>query len=70
MTVRDVVTASTEFLTRKGVPSPRVDVEHLIAHALGLTRLDIYLEYDRTLTEDEQAVCRELVRRRGVRDPD
>ena len=40
MTVRDVVTASTEFLTRKGVPSPRVDAEHLVAHALGLTRLD------------------------------
>jgi release factor glutamine methyltransferase len=69
MTVRDVVTASTEFLTRKGVPSPRVDAEHLVAWALGLTRLDIYLEYDRPLTEDEQAVCRELVRRRGAREP-
>jgi release factor glutamine methyltransferase len=69
MTVRDVVTASTEFLTRKGVPSPRVDAEHLVAQALGLTRLDIYLEYDRPLTEEEQAACRELVRRRGTREP-
>jgi release factor glutamine methyltransferase len=69
MTVRDVVTASTEFLTRKGVPSPRVDAEHLVAQALGLTRLDIYLEYDRPLTEVEQAACRELVRRRGTREP-
>ena len=69
MTVRDVVTASTEFLKRKGVPSPRVDAEHLVAQALGLTRLDIYLEYDRPLTEEEQAVCRELVRRRGTREP-
>ncbi len=65
VTVRDVVTASTEFLTRKGVPSPRVDAEHLVAQALGLTRLDIYLQYDRPLTEEEQAACRELVRRRG-----
>jgi release factor glutamine methyltransferase len=69
MTVRDVVTASTEFLTRKGVPSPRVDAEHLVAQALGLTRLDLYLQYDRPLTEEEQAVCRELVRRRGTREP-
>jgi release factor glutamine methyltransferase len=69
MTVRDVVTASTEFLTRKGVPSPRVDAEHLVAHALGLTRLDLYLQYDRPLTDDEQAACRELVRRRGTREP-
>ena len=69
MTVRDVVTASTEFLTRKGVPSPRVDAEHLVARALGLTRLDLYLQYDRPLTDDEQAACRELVRRRGTREP-
>ena len=69
MTVRDVVTASTEFLTRKGVPSPRVDAEHLVAQALGLTRLDLYLQYDRPLTEEEQAACRELVRRRGTREP-
>ena len=69
MTVRDVVTASTEFLSRKDVPSPRVDAEHLVAEALGLTRLDLYLQYDRPLTENETAACRELVRRRGTREP-
>jgi release factor glutamine methyltransferase len=69
VTVAEVVTASTEFLTRKGVPSPRVDAEHLVAKALGVTRLDLYLQYDRPLTEAETAACRELVRRRGVREP-
>ena len=69
MTVQEAVAASTEFLTRKGVPSPRVDAEHLVAHGLGVTRLDLYLQYDRRLTNDEQAACRELVRRRGTREP-
>lgn len=69
MTVADVVTASTEFLAQKGVPSPRVDAEHLVAKALGLTRLDLYLQYDRPLTEAETAACRDLVRRRGLREP-
>ena len=69
MTVQEAVTASTDFLTRKGIPSPRVDAEHLVAHGLGITRLDLYLQYDRRLTDDEQAVCRELVRRRGTREP-
>lgn len=69
MTVAEVVTASTEFLARKGVPSPRVDAEHVVAHALGITRLDVYLQYDRPLTEEETAACRELVRRRGTREP-
>ena len=69
MTVGQAVGASTDFLRRKGVPSPRVDAEHLVANALGVTRLDLYLQYDRPLTEEEQAACRELVRRRGTREP-
>jgi release factor glutamine methyltransferase len=69
VTVAETVRASTDFLGRKGVPSPRVDAEHLVAKALGLTRLDLYLQYDRELEEQEIAACRELVRRRGAREP-
>jgi len=69
VTVAEAVAASTDFLRRKGVPSPRVDAEHLVAKALDLTRLDLYLQYDRPLTEPETAACRELVRRRGTREP-
>jgi release factor glutamine methyltransferase len=69
VTIAEVVTASSDFLSRKGVPSPRVDAEHLVAKALGLTRLDLYLQYDRSLSEEETAACRELVRRRGTREP-
>src|SRR5687768_16155438 len=69
MTVGEVVKASTDFLARKDVPGPRVDAEHLVAHALGVTRLDLYLQYDRPLTDEETAACRELVRRRGAREP-
>ena len=69
MTVGEVVRTSAEFLAAKGVPSPRVDAEHLVARGLGLSRLDLYLEYDRPLTGPELAACRELVRRRGTREP-
>ena len=69
MTVGDVLKASTEFLAGKGVPSPRVDAEHLVAKALGVSRLDLYLQHDRPLTEAELATARELVRRRGTREP-
>ncbi len=69
MTLRDVLKASTDYLAGKGVPSPRVDAEHLVAHALGIERLDVYLEHDRPLTAAELASCRELVRRRGTREP-
>ncbi len=69
MTVGEVLKKSTEYLTRKGVPSPRVDAEHLIGKALGLSRVELYLEHDRPLTEAELASCRELVERRGRREP-
>jgi release factor glutamine methyltransferase len=69
MTIAEAVKASTDFLARKDVPSPRVDAEHLVAQALGLSRLDLYLQYDRPLSDDETTACRELVRRRGTREP-
>ena len=69
MTVGEVLVASTEFLAAKGVSSPRVDAEHLVARALGVSRLDLYLQHDRPLNESELAVARELVRRRGTREP-
>jgi release factor glutamine methyltransferase len=69
LTVGEVLRASTQFLEGKGVPGPRVDAEHLVAHALGVSRLDLYLEHDRPLTDDELTTARELVRRRGAREP-
>jgi release factor glutamine methyltransferase len=69
VTVRDVLRAATEYLQRKGVDSPRVDAELLLAHALGLSRIQLYTEHDRPLTEAERAAARALVERRGRREP-
>ena len=69
MTLGEVLKASTAYLERKGVPSPRVDAEHLVALALGLSRVALYTEYDRALDESEADVCRRLVQRRGTREP-
>jgi release factor glutamine methyltransferase len=69
VTVAETLRRSTEYLDGKGVPSPRVDAEHLLGKALGLTRLQLYLEHDRPLREDELAAVRELLARRGRREP-
>jgi release factor glutamine methyltransferase len=69
VTVGEALKASADFLAGKGVPSPRVDAEHLVAKALGVARLDLYLQYDRELTDTELAAAREFVRRRGLREP-
>jgi release factor glutamine methyltransferase len=69
VTLGEVLRATTDFLERKGVDSPRVDAELLLAHALGLTRIQLYTEHDRPLTETELAAARVLVERRGRREP-
>jgi release factor glutamine methyltransferase len=69
LTVSEVLRRSTDYLNKKGIPSPRVDAEHLLAKALGVSRLELYTQYDRPLTEDELAACRKLVDRRGRREP-
>jgi release factor glutamine methyltransferase len=69
VTLGDVLRAAAEYLERKGVPSPRLDAELLLGHALGLSRLELYTEHDRPLTEAERAEARALVERRGRREP-
>src|SRR6476646_6803534 len=69
MTLGEVLRRSTEFLERKGVESPRLDAERLLARALGLSRIELYTAFERPLTPDELATCRALVARRGEREP-
>ena len=53
----------------RGVAEARLDAEHLVAHALGMSRLELYLHFDRPVTEAELARCRPLLRRRSAREP-
>ena len=69
MTVLEVLTAATRYLENHGVESPRLNAEHLLAHVLRKRRLDLYLEFDRQLSEGERAPLRELVRNRGAGKP-
>ena len=68
-TVLDIVRKTTEFLAAKGVESARLDAELLVGHALGLPRMQLYLQFERALTQAELGRIRELVRRRGRREP-
>jgi len=69
LTIAEVIGRTAEYLRERGVTTSRLDAELLIAHALGVTRLDIYLDRERPLTEAELARARELVRRRAAREP-
>ena len=68
MNVRDLLVAGTEELAGAGVPSPRVDAEWLLAHALGVSRTELYADGDEA-PADRERVFRELVARRAAREP-
>ncbi len=69
VTVLEVIQHSTDFLARKGVDSPRLQAELLLAHSLDLPRLKLYLGFERTVSAKDLEAVRELVRRRGTREP-
>jgi release factor glutamine methyltransferase len=69
MTVLEAIQKSTEFLAKKGVESPRLQTELLLAHLLKLPRMKLYLNFERVLTPAETDALRELVKRRGQREP-
>jgi release factor glutamine methyltransferase len=68
-TVLEIIKKTTDFLQGKGVEGPRLNAELLVGHALGLKRMQLYLQFERILSEDELAKIRPLVRRRGQREP-
>jgi release factor glutamine methyltransferase len=69
VTVLEVIQKSADFLSKKGVDSPRLQTELLLAHVLKLPRMKLYLNFERTLSEVELDAVRELVKRRGQREP-
>lgn len=69
LTLLEIIKRSTEFLARHGVEGPRLNAELLIGHALGLGRMQLYLQFERPLTEGELAAIRPLMKRRSEREP-
>jgi release factor glutamine methyltransferase len=67
--VLEAIQRGADFLARKGVAAPRLQVELLLAHLLGMPRMNLYLSFERVLTAAEVDALRPLVQRRGLREP-
>jgi release factor glutamine methyltransferase len=69
LTIGEILRRSTAYLREKGSASPRLDADLLLAHALGVERLQLYTDSERPLTPPELERARALVGRRARREP-
>jgi len=69
VTVLEAIQKSADFLAKKGVDSPRLQTELLLAHLLKMPRMKLYLNFERALTPAETDSLRECIKRRGQREP-
>jgi release factor glutamine methyltransferase len=64
-TILELLRWTTDHFAKQGIDSARLDAECLLAHALGVDRLRLYVEFDKPLAPGERSGFRELVRRRA-----
>lgn len=64
-TLMQFVRWTADFFKQHDVPQARLDAELLLAHVLGSSRMDLYLAFDKPLSEADRARYRELIRRRA-----
>ena len=69
LNIKDLLDKSTEYLDSKRIESPRLNAEWLLAHTLGKERIELYLQFDRMLTESETDEYRSLIKERVSNKP-
>lgn len=68
-TVLEVIQATTAYFEKHGVESPRLNIEHLLAHLMGVKRMELYMRFDQPVAPAVLDPLRELVRRRSTGEP-
>ncbi|UCF14394.1 MAG: peptide chain release factor N(5)-glutamine methyltransferase [Phycisphaerales bacterium] len=68
-TIRKLLNWVTEYLSGKGVDSPRLSAELLLCHVVGLSRIELYTQFDKPVPQRQLDTLRDLVRRAGLHEP-
>ncbi len=69
-TVLAVLESTAKYFADRGVESPRLNIDLLLAHVLGIKRrMDLYMVFDRPLSDHELDTLRDFVKRRSQGEP-
>ncbi|TFH02928.1 MAG: peptide chain release factor N(5)-glutamine methyltransferase [Calditrichales bacterium] len=69
LTVVELIEKTSHYFKQKEIENPRLNAERLLAHLLGIDRIQLYLQFDRHLSQTEISKFRDFVRRRANREP-
>ncbi len=64
-TVLETIDGGTRYLEKRGIEDARRNMQMLVAHQLGCTRMDLYLQFDRMIEENDLVPLRESLKKRG-----
>ena len=68
-TILKILKWTTSYFKSHHIDSPRLTGEILLAHVLGINRIDLYLRFDQPLSPLELGEFKTLIRRRVNREP-
>lgn len=68
-TIKAALDWTEGYLLRKGDDNPRLSAQWLMSEATGLSRVQLYTNFDKPLTSEERGIFREFVLRRGKGEP-
>ena len=69
LTIKDILLKSSEYLKNKGIYSSRYDTELLLSHFLCIPRMNLYLDFEKIVSEEIANNIRQAVIDRGKRKP-
>ena len=68
-TIQKLLNWVTQYLTDKGIDSPRLSAQLLISNVVGLKRIELYTQFDRSVPQEQLNHLRDLVKRAGQNEP-
>jgi len=68
-TILDIINWGTQYLRSKSFDSPRLFIELILSKALSLSRVELYLNYEKPLTNEELSNIKSYIKRLLAGEP-
>ena len=65
----DILNWGKKYFKEKSFDNPRIEIESLLQHIIGCKKIDLYLQFEKTVTPEDLIILRGLIKRRVNREP-